>query len=179
MTRTVHATASTFVFCKFEDGWKLGLVEHPRLRKSMICGGHVEHDETPPAAALREVLEESGLKVRLLRRASVPLPEGYPLEVVQEPWWTTVADVPRDSHLAEPHRHLDHQYMAVADSPKQVVEPEHEFGWYRLEELAQRDMFDDTRRLAGFLFPHVDALCCTEGIAGASPGALLPGPAIS
>ncbi|MGW0251130.1 NUDIX hydrolase [Nocardia goodfellowii] len=175
MTMIVHATASTFVFCKISgDEWKLGLVEQPRLGKSMIPGGHVEDDETPAAAALREVLEESGLRVRLLRRAAVPLPEGYPLEVVDEPWWTTLVDVPRDNHLGEPHRHLDHQYVAIADSPDPVAEPVHEFRWYSRDELAQLDMFDDTQQLADFLFPHIEALYRNESPAGVAAGSLLP-----
>ncbi|WP_216917111.1 MULTISPECIES: NUDIX domain-containing protein [Nocardia] len=170
----VHATASTFVFCRFEgEGWKIGLVLQPRLGKQMVPGGHVEDDETPAQAALREVVEESGLEVRLLRRASVPLPQGYPLEVVVEPWWTTLVDVPRDNHLAEPHKHLDHQYVAVADSPDPVAQAVHEFGWYRLEELADLDLFDDTRRLAEFLFPHVDVLDRAEATVGGH-GSLLP-----
>lgn len=173
--RKVHATASTFVFCRFEgEGWKIGLVLQPRLGKRMIAGGHVEDNETPAEAALREVVEESGLKVRLLRRASVPLPEGYPLEVVVEPWWTTLVDVPRDNHLAEPHKHLDHQYVAIADSPDPIAEPVHEFDWYRPDELNALDMFDDTRRLAEFLFPHVDALDQAEGVVGNGHGSLLP-----
>lgn len=165
--RKVHATASTFVFCQFKaEGWKLGLVLHPRLGKRMVAGGHVEDNETPADAALREVLEESGLKVRLLRRAGVPLPDDYPLEIVVEPWWTTLTDVPHDDHLPERHRHLDHQYVANADSPCLVAEPEHEFNWYRPDELKTLDMFDDTRKLAAFLFPHVGAFNRPGGAVG-------------
>jgi 8-oxo-dGTP pyrophosphatase MutT (NUDIX family) len=171
--KKVHATASTFVFCRFEgEGWKIGLVLQPRLGKRMVPGGHVEDNETPAQAAVREVVEESGLAVRLLQRPSVPLPDGYPLEVVVEPWWTTLVDVPRDNHLAEPHKHLDHQYVAVADSPEPVAQAVHEFDWYRLDELAELDMFDDTRGLAAFLFPHVDVLDRGEGLVG--QGSLLP-----
>lgn len=153
-----HATASTFVFCRFDGGWKLGLVEQPRLQRHMICGGHVETDETPAEAAIREVVEESGLAVRLLLRQAPPLPAGYPLEVVIEPWWTTQVMVPADNHLAEPHVHIDHQYLAIADSAVPVSEPVHPFGWYTLAELDELHMFDDTRMLARQLLPNVDAL---------------------
>ncbi|MGH3548171.1 MAG: NUDIX domain-containing protein [Pseudonocardiaceae bacterium] len=65
-----HATASVFVFFEFPQGWRLGLIEHPRLRKRMIVGGHVECDETQAEAAVREAAEESGLRVRLLATSS-------------------------------------------------------------------------------------------------------------
>ncbi|MGH3913779.1 MAG: NUDIX domain-containing protein, partial [Pseudonocardiaceae bacterium] len=58
-----HATASVFVFREFPEGWRLGLVEQPRLRRHRIVGGHVELDETQAEAAVREATEESGLQV--------------------------------------------------------------------------------------------------------------------
>jgi 8-oxo-dGTP pyrophosphatase MutT (NUDIX family) len=56
-----HLTSSVFVFRRFTDGWRTGLIRHPRLHKMMIPGGHVEPEETSAEAALREVAEETGL----------------------------------------------------------------------------------------------------------------------
>lgn len=75
-----HATASTFVFHQFPDRWRLGLVAQPLLGRHMIVGGHVELDETQAEAALREAVEESGLRVRLLACPTPALPVGYPHE---------------------------------------------------------------------------------------------------
>lgn len=97
-----HATASTFVFHQFPDRWRLGLVAQPRLGRHMIVGGHVERDETQAEAALREAVEESGLRVRLLACPTPALPMGYPHERVAAPWWITEVMVPADNHLAEP-----------------------------------------------------------------------------
>lgn len=143
-----HATASAFVFCEFPQGWRLGLIEHPRLHKRMIVGGHVECDETQAEAAVREAAEESGLVVRLLTAPSPALPPGYPHERVAAPWWITEVLVPADNHVSEPHSHVDHQYVAIADSPVPVSEPAHPFGWFSAEELADLPMFEDTLLLA-------------------------------
>ena len=70
MSKIKHATAGAFVFAQLGGEWKLGLIEHPRLRRLMIPGGHVEDDEHCAQAALREVTEETGLRVILGR----PLP---------------------------------------------------------------------------------------------------------
>jgi 8-oxo-dGTP pyrophosphatase MutT (NUDIX family) len=42
------------------------LVHHRQLQKWLPLGGHVELDEDPEAAALREAKEESGLEVELI-----------------------------------------------------------------------------------------------------------------
>lgn len=157
-----HATASTFVFYQFPDGWRLGLIEHPRLKRWMVMGGHVESDETQAEAALREVAEESGLEVQLLPSLSLSLPAGSPHPQVPQPWWILEQQVPPDNHLTEPHVHIDHQYVAIADSAVQINRPAHPFEWYRLDELAALPMFLDTLLLAEELFPMVrdyNALC--------------------
>jgi 8-oxo-dGTP pyrophosphatase MutT (NUDIX family) len=150
-----HATASAFVFCEFPEGWRLGLIEHPRLRKHMVVGGHVERDETQAEAAVREATEESGLEVRLLAGPSPTLPLGYPHNRVAAPWRITEVMVPADNHLDEPHIHVDHQYVAIADSPVPVSEPVHPFAWFCAEELDGLPMFEDTLLLARALFPRI------------------------
>ncbi|MGH4006170.1 MAG: NUDIX hydrolase [Pseudonocardiaceae bacterium] len=153
-----HATASAFVFCEFAEGWRLGLIEHPRLRRRMVVGGHVEEDETQAEAAVREATEESGLRVRLLACPSPTLPAGSPHLSVPQPWWITEMLVPADNHLDEPHVHVDHQYVAIADSPVPVSEPVHPFDWYGMDELDGLPMFQDTALLAKALFPQIGAV---------------------
>jgi 8-oxo-dGTP pyrophosphatase MutT (NUDIX family) len=45
---------------------KILLIHHRQLGKWLPLGGHVELDEDPEQAALREAMEESGLEVELL-----------------------------------------------------------------------------------------------------------------
>ncbi|MET9260526.1 NUDIX domain-containing protein [Amycolatopsis sp. NPDC004079] len=164
-----HATASTFVFHQFPEGWRLGLVAQPRLGRHMIAGGHVEDDETQAEAAVRETVEETGLlQVRLLACPTPALPGGYPHERVAAPWWITEVLVPADNHLAEPHVHVDHQYVAIADSPVPDQEPVHPFGWFAEDDLERLSMFEDTRLLAGTLFPVIGSIASAAERGGES-----------
>src|ERR1035437_10061638 len=58
----IDFTVSIFVV---QDG-KILLIHHRNLNKWLPLGGHVELDEDPETAALREAKEESGLEVELL-----------------------------------------------------------------------------------------------------------------
>jgi 8-oxo-dGTP pyrophosphatase MutT (NUDIX family) len=136
----------------------LDLIEHPRLRRHMVVGGHVEPDETPAEAAVREATEESGLRVRLLAGPAPALPAGSPHPPVPPPWWITETVVPADNHLGEPHVHIDHQYLAIANSPVPVSEPVHPFSWYHVDQLDALPMFPDTLLLAKALFPLIGAV---------------------
>lgn len=157
-----HATAGAFVFCRFpDDEWRLGLIEHPRLGRWMAPGGHVENDECQAQAAIREVEEESGLsEVRLLEVGAPPLPGGFPRSHIRvpSPWWIIEQQVPADSHLAEPHVHVDHQYVAIADSPSPVSEPVHPFDWFAMDDFDGLSVFEDTRLLARALFPVIGSI---------------------
>jgi 8-oxo-dGTP pyrophosphatase MutT (NUDIX family) len=154
-----HATASVFLFSRVITGWQLGLIEHPRLGRLMIPGGHVEDDESQAQAALREVTEETGLMgVRLLEVPAPALPAGFPHERVTPPWWITEQQVPADNHLSEPHVHLDHQYVAVADFAEPARPAAHPFGWYSSARLPELELWEDTKLLAKVLFSCINDL---------------------
>ena len=153
-----HPTSSVFVFCRAPEGWRLGLIKHPRLGRMMIPGGHVEPEESPAEAALREVTEETGLAVRLVHPPAPPLPGGYRPRRVAQPWWMVEYSVRPDGHHGADHVHIDHLYVSVADSTQPVAEASHPFGWYAAADLAGLSMFDDARTLAHRLLSGLSGL---------------------
>lgn len=146
-----HATSSVYVFSRRPGGWRIGLIRHPRFGRMMPPGGHVEADESQAQAALREVAEESGLAVRLVDAPAAALPDGFRPARVAPPWWIVEHPVPADNHLAEPHVHIDHLYVAEACGREPVTQPAHPFGWYAAGDLPGLAMFDDSRVLASAL----------------------------
>lgn len=157
MVTIKHATASTFVFARLPAGWRIGLIAHPILGRLMLPGGHVEAAESAPEAAIREVTEETGLAVRLVPAPAAPLPPEFAdrSSLVALPWWIIEEPIPADNHLARPHLHIDHLYVAVASNPEPASEPAHPFGWHAAAELAGLRMFADTRMLAEALFARL------------------------
>ena len=151
-----HATSSVVRFSRWRDGWRVGLIKHPRFARMMPPGGHVEACESQAEAALREVAEESGLSVLLVDPLAAAPPGGFAPILVPPPWWIVEHPVPADNHLAEPHIHVDHLYLAQARSAEPVTEPAHPFGWYAAGDLPGLVMFDDSRILAGALLARLD-----------------------
>jgi 8-oxo-dGTP pyrophosphatase MutT (NUDIX family) len=121
----------------------------------MPPGGHVEAHESQAEAALREVAEESGLTVRLVDPPAAGLPDGFLPAVVAPPWWIAEYPVPDDNHLAEPHIHVDHLYVAQARDVRPATRPEHPFGWYVASDLPGLVMFEDSRVLASALLAQL------------------------
>ena len=97
-----HFTATGFVV----DGDRTLLLWHQRLGMWVPPGGHIDEDEDPVMAVLREVREETGLETEVIT-GDRTLPIDYP-EQVQSPYTILVEDI---SGPGEPHKHIDFIYF--------------------------------------------------------------------
>lgn len=155
MSRPKHATASVFFFTRAADGWRIGLITHPRFGKQMLPGGHVEDDENPAEAAVREVTEETGLPAYLVSPPGIGEPAGASDPGVSLPLWIVEQVVPPEIRCPVEHVHIDHLYLALAPAPDVPEGAELRFGWFKDQDLDGLDMFDDTRVRALHLFARL------------------------
>ncbi|GAB1642727.1 NUDIX hydrolase [Krasilnikovia sp. MM14-A1259] len=151
-----HATASVFLVTHIDAAWRIGLIQHPRLQRWMLPGGHVEPDENPAEAAMREVREETGILAELLDTHADGLSAA--MADVLLPIWIAEQRVPPESRHAHPHVHVDHQYLAVAVQREPVQAAELQFGWFAGHELGELGMFPESFRGARLLLGSMDVL---------------------
>jgi 8-oxo-dGTP diphosphatase len=106
-----HFTASGIVL---HQGSVL-LIEHARLRWWMPPGGHLEPNEDPVQAVLREVAEETGLACEIVSADGF----GHPaIEVLPPPLTILVENVPENGIVVQ---HIDCIYvLRPAADPAQV-----------------------------------------------------------
>jgi 8-oxo-dGTP pyrophosphatase MutT (NUDIX family) len=125
-----HFTVAVFVV---HDGRVL-LHYHRQLGKWLPPGGHLEDNELPDDAAVREVLEETGVRVRLIGGRGLPIESPRQLVI---PAGIQVEDI------YPGHQHIDLVYFAVpdvADPTKLEIAPHlaanDQVGWHRPDALA-------------------------------------------
>jgi ADP-ribose pyrophosphatase YjhB (NUDIX family) len=105
------------------------LVDHKQLKRWLPVGGHIDPNEDPQTAALRETREESGLEVELIgARPPDGLPGTTPLVA---PAYLDIHDIKGE------HRHLGMIYFArSATNELQLADAEHhEIRWFSGDEL--------------------------------------------
>lgn len=130
-------TVATFVI----NNDKVLLLWHKKLQMWLPPGGHIDPNELPDEAAIREVLEETGLEVLLNSPLSAPQmpgprplarPEGIQLESIS----------PR-------HEHIDLIYFArLADpgaAPPTANDEVERVGWYGLADLDRINLTEEVR----------------------------------
>lgn len=117
---------------------QLLLHRHRRLGMWLPCGGHVEPHELPDDAAVREVFEESGVRVELVGERALELepprqlvrPRGVQLETI------------RDGH-----EHIDLIYLGRPLEPYDgaLAGDEEGLGWYDAHALAGLPLTEEVR----------------------------------
>lgn len=131
-------TVATFVVV----GDRVLLLFHRKLHMWLPPGGHIERDELPDRAALREVLEETGIAATLLPERAVAAPGPLPLA---RPEGVQLEDI------GPGHQHIDLIYFATPVGPLVVRENPQEgsaAGWYRLDELAAMGVTEEVQSWA-------------------------------
>lgn len=109
MTVTRHFTSTGFVV---HEGQVL-LHWHPKVKAWLPPGGHIEENEDPVQAVLREVQEETGLEVEVVPTGS-SLELDYPAEVYP-PYTIMVEDI--HDPIQGFHRHIDMIYFCRPVGP--------------------------------------------------------------
>jgi ADP-ribose pyrophosphatase YjhB (NUDIX family) len=128
-------TATTFVV---HENRTL-LLLHRKLGIWVPPGGHIDPNELPDYAALREVREETGLDVELLD-------QGRPIgsvRILPQPYCILL------ENIGPWHQHIDLIYFArvrggnMSHSVREVQAPR----WYTWEELSEPQIAEDIREL--------------------------------
>jgi 8-oxo-dGTP pyrophosphatase MutT (NUDIX family) len=137
-----HFTVAVFVVHQ----QRILLHYHRKLGKWLPPGGHIEDNELPDEAAVREVLEETGIRARLMGGRGLPIDE--PLQLVLP------AGIQVENIYAG-HQHIDLVYFGLPE-PDDLLAAEidphlaesDQVGWYALAELARLGASDEIQAWA-------------------------------
>lgn len=128
-------TATTFIV--HEDMTLLLL--HRKLGKWFPPGGHVEPNELPHIAALREVYEETGLEVELHSRGD----QLGTVAVLPQPYCILLEDINSE------HQHIDLIYFARVTKGIMTYAEQESLAarWFSWSDLAEEQIAEDIRSL--------------------------------
>ena len=108
MTRIRHLTASAIVL---DDHDRVLLVHHKKVGRWLYPGGHIDPDEDPAQAAQREVLEETGIRTRVVTDRLFT----HPAVTTHAAPYTIIEMDVTDAEVGA-HRHIDLVYVLRATS---------------------------------------------------------------
>jgi ADP-ribose pyrophosphatase YjhB (NUDIX family) len=124
----IDFTVETYIVYKN----KVLLRRHDKLGYMLSVGGHIELDENPNEAAIREVKEEVGLDIELVSPRNLP---DYPFQENNQqelipPWYSNMHDI------SDTHKHISLIYFAKAFSDNVIPENDtDEWKWFTKDEI--------------------------------------------
>lgn len=137
-----HFCASAFVINPVDK--KILLVHHSGFNRWVQPGGHIDDDEVPEETAIREVYEETGIRVKLLGQR-FPREDDFirPLGI-------------QKNRGKNGDIHIDITYVAVPLSLDEIEDDDEvdKFNWFSREELDDLDVFEDIKITMDYILKY-------------------------
>ena len=138
---------------------KVLLIKHKKLGLWLAPGGHIDEGETPDEAALRELLEETGLTADFVVPTRGPNPAAGGVEFLHPPQHVQVEPIPNHNH------HIDSIYFLKARAGE-VKPGEGESGvwrWHAPADLDEGHLTEEVRETARRAIALVEESLISEG----------------
>ena len=136
------------------------LLKHPKLNKWLPPGGHLEPNEIPPEAAIREAFEETGLEIEILKEEHLFV-ERWNASSFARPWLCLLENIP--AYQDKPaHQHIDFIYLAkvkggTTTEAHQKLQP---IRWFSHEEVfslkPDEEIFAETQMTLQSIFKWIN-----------------------
>ena len=148
--RKLDLTAASYVF----HNNSVLFIFHSKLKMWLPPGGHIDQNESPDAAAVREVLEEVNLKVNVLDAGLLDLTGQVGVaKQTPNPFYTNI-------HSVGDHDHWGACYICESDTDKVTINKESkEYSWLTKEEVSNHpEIRKDIKQITLHAFDIYNAL---------------------
>lgn len=135
----IHFCATACIIDKAEQ--KILFIHHKKLNKWLFVGGHIEENEDPEAALMREVKEETNLDIEIIG-------ERYPRKEDFIKPFALQRNIVSDDHV-----HIDIFYIALVKDKTMIMPKKDEilnYRWFSENEILSEnfDTFVEKKKMA-------------------------------
>ena len=134
-----HFTATGIVF---NENGEILMIKHRKLGVWLPPGGHIDKNELPCKAVLREIFEETGVQAKVITAAQET---GIPMDSCELPLPMQI--LLEDIEGTGLHNHIDMIYLCLAENP--ALKPQENeidgIGWFTPTAAMRLETFDNVR----------------------------------
>ena len=146
-----HFTATGIVFSSDKE---VLMIRHKKLQVWLPPGGHIEENELPEDAVLREIFEETGVMAEIFSTKQALSLSGKYCRELERPFIVLLEDTECDGL----HIHIDMIFLCTALC-KELVSQQSEvsdIGWFTLEQFMKLKTFESIVQTISKAFNYID-----------------------
>lgn len=139
-------TATVYII----DNHRALLIYHRKMNKWLPPGGHLEPNELPSEGAIREAMEETGLKIALIPQENVWI-DRWNAKSFERPYLCLLEEIPARGDQPA-HQHIDMIYVGKPVGGAEAINEGETGGlrWFSLEEIetlaSDIEIYEETRQ---------------------------------
>ena len=136
-----HFTATGIVFNARRE---ILMIRHNKLKVWLPPGGHIQDNELPDDAVLREIFEETGVMAEIVpNRKKLDLADSHCLEL-EVPFVILLEDIEGDGT----HNHIDMVYICRAVTEDLILQEGevHGIGWFSYDQAMKLKTFENVTK---------------------------------
>lgn len=147
--------ASVYIFAE----QRVLLIYHRKLQKWFAAGGHLDPNELPSEAAIREAIEETGIEVELLSDEHVWV-ECWNAKSIPRPFLCLLEEIPAFGDQPA-HQHVDNIYIGRAVGGEEKINHSETEGlrWFTWDEIQaledDQEIFAETKAVLQSIFNYL------------------------
>lgn len=146
-----HFTTTAYIVAIIAGEHKILLHRHKKHKLWIGIGGHIEKDENPIEALIREVKEETNLEIELLENNKLLKTD----DVMELTCPDAILQEKLPPYKKEPeHYHVDLIYFTFCKNPDQIRINE-AFAWFSKQDLKKKKLGKEVKYLSQKLFKQL------------------------
>ncbi|MCL2479927.1 MAG: NUDIX domain-containing protein, partial [Treponema sp.] len=133
-----HFTATGIVFNKYKQ---ILMIFHKKLQVWLPPGGHIEPNELPDAAVLREIFEETRIKAEIIPEKQNLFLTHDNCQELERPFIVLLEDIEGNGK----HNHIDMVYICRSLNEDYTLQESKvsDIGWYTSDEIKNLKTFEN------------------------------------
>jgi len=134
------------------------MIYHNKLRVWLPPGGHIEENELPDKAVLREILEETGIKALIISdKQKLTLSDKFCKEL-ECPFTILLEDIERN----KTHNHIDMIYLCIAVNENEELLLQkseiNNIGWFSFDQIKKLKTFENVKELISKSVEYIEKI---------------------
>lgn len=133
-----HFTATGIVFNKYKQ---ILMIFHKKLQVWLPPGGHIEPNELPDAAVLREIFEETGIKAEIIPEKQNLLLTHDNCQELERPFIVLLEDIESNGK----HNHIDMVYICRSLNEDYTLQESEvsNIGWFTSDKIRNLKTYEN------------------------------------